>query len=518
MVVLKAKRDVKTSFGAVTLQLQLLLNLKAILKPKGLIILVIKGNFKGMKLIPVVLSGGSGTRLWPMSRMQYPKQFCKLLNKSLQTLTLERLKSYQPSLIVTSENLKVLTQKEISENNFAVSHVIYEPEGKNTAVAIAVACRYLELHGQQDQVVGVFSSDALISNTTAFHAAVEVAVQSALENKVVVLGIRPERVETGFGYIQISNEVQLNKASAVLKFHEKPDFKTAENFVRDGHFFWNAGIFIFKVSQMLKHFQQHYPQIWKLVATLDKDLKNLKQIYAEAPNVSIDVAIIEKLQSENLTCVPCDIGWSDLGSWDVLEQIESKAKSSVASAENQLSDINQVPFQVHANGNTVFSSEKKVYGLVGVDDLIVVDTEDALLICKKGQSQKVKDLVEVMKVESPEVLKSHNFEVRPWGQFEILKEQDYYKSKVIKVNPGQKLSYQSHQHRSEHWVIVKGQATVVLDDKNHDLVQGQHIFIPAGSKHRIINNSKQTVEFIEVQVGVSFEETDIVRYQDDYGR
>lgn len=469
-----------------------------------------------MKLIPVVLSGGSGTRLWPVSRTQYPKQFCSLFDRSLQTLTLTRLQKYEPPLLVTSEKLSTLTQKEIVENNFQVNKVIYEPEGKNTAAAIAVACRYLELQGLHDQVVGVFSSDALITNQQAFHDAVAVAVESAKQNKVVVLGIHPERIETGFGYIQVDKNSRLNEACAVLKFHEKPNFETAKKFVQDGSYFWNAGIFIFKVSEMIKHFQEHQAKMWSEVVKLSRDMVDLKQIYSAIQSISIDVAIIEKLKTSDLSCVPCDIGWSDLGSWDVLEQIDSEVGGSVDS--QPLSQLSQKPFQVAATGNFIFSNEKKVYGLVGVDDLMVVDTEDALLICKKGQSQKVKELVDQIKAKLPDAVEKHNFEVRPWGRFEILKEEEHYKSKVIKVEPGQKLSYQSHKHRSEHWVIVKGSATVVLNDKEHDLKQGEHIFIPNGAKHRIINKSKEVVEFIEVQVGESFSESDIVRYQDDYGR
>ncbi|MBC7466687.1 MAG: mannose-1-phosphate guanylyltransferase/mannose-6-phosphate isomerase [Bdellovibrio sp.] len=457
-----------------------------------------------MKLIPIVLSGGSGTRLWPMSRTLFPKQFAPLLEKSLQTLTLERLQNYEPSLIVTSEKLSTLTQKQIADDRSLVNKVIYEPEGKNTAAAIAVACRFLQLQGLENEVVGVFSSDALITNEKAFHIAIAKAYEAAAKNKIVILGIRPERIETGFGYIQTDKNSQLNIAGPVLKFHEKPNYETAEKFVQDGHYFWNAGIFIFKVSEMIKHFQALQPEMWSVISKLNSQLDNFKPIYAAVKSISIDFAIIEKLNSDRLSCVPCDIGWSDLGSWDVLEQMRQ--------------DPEIKPYEVSAIGNSVFSDQKKAIGFVGVDNLIVVDTEDALLICQKGQSQKVKDLVELVKEKNPETVATRSFEIRPWGQFEVLKEEPYYKAKIIKVDAGQKNSYQSHQHRSEHWVVVKGEATVVLNDQDHHLKAGQHIFIPAGAKHRVINNSKSVVEFVEVQVGVSFSEKDIVRYQDDYGR
>jgi mannose-1-phosphate guanylyltransferase/mannose-6-phosphate isomerase len=309
-----------------------------------------------MNLIPIVLSGGSGTRLWPMSRTTYPKQFCNLLNESLQTLTLKRLKDYEPSVIITSDKLATLTQTEISENKFSVEKIIFEPAAKNTAAAIAVACRYLELKGLVNEVVGVFSSDALVLNEPAFHEAVKVARAAALKNKIAILGIRPDRVETGFGYIQVASDALLNAASSVLKFHEKPTFEVAEKFIQSGNYFWNAGIFIFKVGEMIQLFKTHRPDIWNLVQTYDGTESKLKEIYSDLKSISIDFAIIEKLNSENLICVPCDIGWSDLGSWDVMDQISSKNVSG-----SGIRPTNFVkPFEVNGSGNSVFAGEKKM--------------------------------------------------------------------------------------------------------------------------------------------------------------
>lgn len=233
----------------------------------------------------------------------------------------------------------------------------------------------------------------------------------------------------------------------------------------------------------------------------------MNAVYKDIKNISVDYAILEKLTSPELMCVTCDIGWSDLGSWDSLMEIREEVQNK------GLQNV-----QVSSRNNSVFPLENKSYSFVGVDDLIVVDTADALLVCKKNESQKVKDVVDRLKVVSPQITEEHVFENRPWGKFEILKDQDYYKSKVIRVDAGQKISYQSHAKRSEHWIIVKGEAVVLLDDKEVPLKTGQHIFIPQGAKHRIINNSKAAVEFIEVQVGSYFGEDDIVRYQDDYGR
>lgn len=465
-----------------------------------------------MKFIPVILSGGSGTRLWPISRTKYPKQFCELLDKPLQTLTIERLQKYGSGLLVTSEKLKDMTEKDIIQNNLKIEKVLYEPVGKNTAAAVALSCKYLEQTGRAEEIVGVFSSDALILKTQEFDQALMAAVQSAAQDFVVTLGIQPRGPETGFGYIQVKERaLNTQKATQVLKFHEKPTLEKAQSFVNDGHYFWNAGIFIFKVSKMIAYFKQHEPDIWNLIAELNGDLSNIEEIYSRIKNISLDYAIIEKLSADQLRCVPCDIGWSDVGSWDALVEVTE----GLPFGENSLK---KQPVQISSKANSVFSKQKKKYSVIGCDDLIVVDTADALMICKKGESQKVKDLVDTLKVSGDKIISEHVFENRPWGRFEVLRDESYYKSKIIRVEANQKISYQSHAKRSEHWVIVKGEAVVILNDKEHLLKQGEHIFIPQGTKHRIINRTNSIVEFIEVQVGSYFGEDDIVRYQDDYGR
>lgn len=461
-----------------------------------------------MNLLPVIMSGGSGTRLWPVSRSKFPKQFCELLDKPLHTMTLNRLKKYGKNIVVTNIKFQDLTESDIRKNNFNVEKVLYEPTPRNTAAAIGLVCKYLQFQNKLDQVVGVFSSDNLILDEKAFHEALDVATKTANSGSVVVLGIKPSRPETGFGYIQVQNRaVGTKQATEVLKFHEKPSANKANEFLNAGTYFWNAGIFIFRVENMIQHFKRLEPEIWSHLENLKPDLSNLNEVYKDIKNISIDYAILEKLTSPELMCVTCDIGWSDLGSWDSLmdirEGVQNKGQQNV---------------QVSSKNNSVFPLENKTYSFVGVDDLMVIDTRDALLVCKKEESQKVKDVVDRLKVTNPELTEAHVFENRPWGKFEILKDQDYYKSKIIRVDAGQKISYQSHAKRSEHWIIVKGEAVVVLNDQEVPLKTGQHIFIPQGAKHRIINNSAAAVEFIEVQVGSYFGEDDIVRYQDDYGR
>lgn len=465
-----------------------------------------------MKFIPIILSGGSGTRLWPVSRTNYPKQFCELLDKPLQTLTIERLQKFGKGFLVTSERLKDMTEKDIIQNNLKIEKVLYEPTGKNTTAAVALACKYLELTNRSNEVVGVFSSDALIGKEREFDQALMAAVQSAADNFVVTLGIKPRNPEIGFGYIQVRERaINTQKATEVLRFHEKPSLEKAQAFVSDGHYFWNAGIFIFKVSKMIDLFRQHEPEVWNLISDLKPDLSNIADIYVRMKNISLDYAIIEKLSSEELRCVPCDIGWSDVGSWDALVEVTEGMPFSPKGLKKQ-------PVQIAAKSNAVFSKQDKRYSVIGCDDLIVVDTADALLVCKKGESQKVKNLVDTLKISDEKIISEHVFENRPWGQFEILHDEPYFKSKIIRVEAGQKISYQSHAKRSEHWVIVKGEAVVILNDKECFLKQGEHIFIPQGAKHRILNRSNTMVEFIEVQVGSYFGEDDIVRYQDDYGR
>lgn len=462
-----------------------------------------------MNLLPVIMSGGSGTRLWPVSRSKFPKQFCELLDKPLHTLTLNRLKKYGENLIVTNIKFQDLTEADVRKNGFNVKKVLYEPTPRNTAAAIGLVCKYLEFENKLDQVVGVFSSDNLILDEKAFHEALDVASKTAASTgAVVVLGIKPDRPETGFGYIQVQNRaIGTQKATEVLKFHEKPSSSKANEFLNAGTYFWNAGIFIFRVKNMIEHFKKLEPEIWTHLEALKPDLSNLNDVYKDIKNISIDYAILEKLTSPELMCVTCDIGWSDLGSWDSLMDIREGLKTH--GPQN---------IQVASKNNSVHALENKTYSFVGVDDLMVVDTVDALLVCKKNESQKVKDVVDRLKVTNPQLTEEHVFENRPWGKFEILKDQDYYKSKVIRVDAGQKISYQSHAKRAEHWIIVKGEAVVILNDKEVPLKAGEHVFIPQGAKHRIINRSQAPVEFIEVQVGTYFGEDDIVRYSDDYGR
>lgn len=457
-------------------------------------------------MIPVILSGGSGTRLWPVSRQQMPKQFCEIFDKPLQTLTLQRSLRLGTPWIVTSKALQTLTELNLKDNKAESVRTVYEPVGKNTAPAIAVLCQLLLAQNKVNEVVAIFPSDHLITKEAAFLDVVKFAETVAQENKVVTLGITPSYPETGYGYIQTKAvSVKDNgslKAYSVVKFHEKPSLDKAKEFLSQGSFSWNAGIFVFKVSHMASLFAKHQPEMWSLVSTLKADASNLEEIYSKVVSISIDYAIMEKLGGDELTCIPAEFGWSDVGSWD-----------AVASLQDGHEILN-----VKGQDNFVFGDNKKHYSMIGMDDVIVIDTADAMMLVKKGMSQDVRHVVEALTQQKSKLVKEHIFEYRPWGYFEILKDTDFFKSKVIRVNPHAQLSYQSHAKREEHWTITRGAGEVVLNDQIIPVKAGTHIHIPLGAKHRMRNNTDEMLEFVEVQLGTYFGEDDIVRYQDDYKR
>jgi mannose-1-phosphate guanylyltransferase/mannose-6-phosphate isomerase len=462
-------------------------------------------------MIPVILSGGSGTRLWPVSRTKYPKQFSDLFEESLQVSTLKRLARFGEPWIVTAQNLRDFTEKKALEAGFKKLKVIYEPMGKNTAPAIALLCKAMEFEGKTNEIIGIFPADHLISKEDVFNQALELAEAAARENKIVTLGLKPTAPVTGYGYIQTEKQPYTYKKSvssySVLKFHEKPSLETAKDFLKDGSFYWNAGIFIFPVKLMIEQLEKFQPQIWDQLSGLKKDFSNLKEVYSSMPSISIDYAIMEKLSKNELLCVPCSPGWSDVGSWDAVAEVYEKSGRSRGN-----------PIEVNSKNNFVLPKKDKRYAFVGLDDVIVIDTEDALLIAKKGQTENVKMVVDRLKAEKSKVAEEHTFEERPWGRFEILRDQNHFKSKVIQINPHQQISYQSHDKREEHWVITKGSGEVILDDQVIPVKGGTYVKIPLKAKHRIRNTGDVPLEFIEVQLGSYFGEDDIVRYQDDYKR
>lgn len=458
-----------------------------------------------MNFIPAILSGGSGTRLWPLSRTQFPKQFCEIFEESLFQKTVKRLLPLGSPWVVTNVKMRVLTERALQEAGVPATQALFEPRAANTAPAIALLCRIFETKNQVDSIVGIFPSDHLIQNEQTFQNAIRLGIECAQKGQVVTLGIQPTYPATGYGYIEVGTGSFLKssglEALPTRGFREKPAEQTAKEFLAAGHFYWNGGMFIFQVSTMIRHLKALMPDLWAIMSELRPDLSNLNEVYDRCPSQSIDYGVMEKLKEQ--VCIPCDLGWNDVGSWAEIAKLRESTEK----------------IEVDASSNFALSSTGRLVSFVGTQDLVVIDTADAVLIADKNSTQKVKQVVDTLNEHHDKRAQEHPFEFRPWGRFEVLRDTADFKSKVIHVNPGQQLSYQSHAKRAEHWVIIKGHPEVVLNDVVHALKPGESIYIPQGAKHRIRNpHASESVEFVEVQVGTYFGEDDIVRYQDDYKR
>lgn len=466
-------------------------------------------------MIPFVLSGGSGTRLWPVSRASYPKQFCELFDGSLLAGTLRRLRPLSdpgegPAVIGSAAN-EALTRRVLRELDLGVGRSVFEPIPRNTAPAVALLCHRMLQEDRGDDVAGAFHADHLIEDEETFRRAVRLAERCARRDQVATLSIRPSGPDTGYGYIESTSETFTEesdppagaeplRAVGVRGFREKPDAETARAYVDAGRFFWNAGMFLFRIAVLAGHFERLMPELWERIRTIRRDLGNLREVYEGIAAESLDYGIMEHLEEQ--VTVPCDPGWSDVGSWDEVARLRPSGEA----------------IEVASGRSFVFPHGDRVYALVGVEDLLVVDTADALLVARRGGSQEVREVVRRLRESGRREADEHVFEVRPWGRFEVLRDEEDFKSKVIRVDPGQRLSYQSHRHRAEHWVVVRGRPEVVLDDRVLSLAPGEHVFIPQGARHRISNPGEEPVVFVEVQVGTYFGEDDIERYQDDYDR
>ena len=465
-------------------------------------------------MTPVILSGGSGTRLWPVSRESYPKQFCEFFDRSFLLNTWERVKPIGDPMVVTLSDMGALTHQTLKNAGLTKEKLVLEPMAKNTAAAVALSCVVLERAGKIDEVAGVFPADHLIENEEAFVQSVKLAEQAAQKGFLVTLGITPRYPSTGFGYIECSNDIVAegpNNISAVKvdSFREKPNLETAREYVESGRYAWNAGMFIFKVSDMIELFKKHLPDSWDRLQRIEPDFSNVKHVYANLESISIDHAIAEKVK--NLACIPADMGWSDVGSWDEISRLSEEAEGLTIDSKAQV-------FRENSTSSFVYSQSNKAVGLIDVEDLIIVDTADALLVTKKGKSEDVRDIVKSIREAGLPMAMEHPFENRPWGKFEVLKDDPEFKLKKITVEPGEKLSYQSHEKRDETWVLIKGKAEFTLDDEVRELKKGDVVVIPRQSKHRIGNIGQEPMVFVEVQTGDYFGEDDIKRYQDDYQR
>lgn len=472
---------------------------------------------KTTPLIPVILSGGAGSRLWPVSRDLHPKPFIRLLDGQslLQKAFLRGAHLPGVTDIVTVTNREQLFKtkdeyREVNKRGTRVSFLL-EPFGRNTAAAVAAASIYVQTRYGENANLLVLPADHLISDWQAFAAAVATAQDLACEGKLVTFGIKPNAPETGYGYIEAEGH-------RVLRFVEKPSAEKAQEYLESGRYYWNSGMFCFSAATMLREMDQHCPDILQavthcMVQCLPAEGESCSQIeldaelFSRVPENSIDCAVMEK--SAQVAVVPCDIGWSDVGSWSALSNLVAPdAQGNRIEGEALLHDVT----------NTYIRAGDRLVGAVGVENLIIVDTPDALLVADRRRAQDVKHLYVQLKAQGHEAHRLHRTVHRPWGTYTVLEEGSRYKIKRIVVKPGASLSLQMHHHRSEHWIVVSGVAKVVSGETEKLVATNESTYIPAGHCHRVSNPGKIDLVMIEVQSGEYLGEDDIVRFEDDYGR
>ena len=464
----------------------------------------------GLTMHPVILSGGSGSRLWPSSRASLPKQFIEF--KEGATLfgdTLKRVDARQDTqfTIVSNKAHNFLCRREISKLGIGASYIL-EEVGRNTAPAILMSA----LSVAEDDTLVIMPADHWIEDSSAFNKIIHTATKVASsEDCWVTFGIKPTDPQTGYGYIKASGG---GAKRAVESFTEKPDLKTTEGYLAEGNYYWNSGIFVVKASRCIESFKQHQPELYEAAKecwdnrAINGDEITLRKAYLEKiPSISVDYAILEK--EANIAMVPFEGEWSDVGSWDSLSKLIEADKSHGPLSDNAV--------QIDTK-NTFIHSSARTIAAVGVEDLIIVDDDNATLVVQKGKSEKVKDALEMLKGLNLPAASEHSFEYRPWGMFENLLDSAICKVKRLTVNPGHHLSLQYHHKRSEHWVVVQGRATVQLEDETLYLEPGQSIDIPLGAQHALGNDTDEDVIVIEVQMGSYFGEDDIVRVSDPYNR
>lgn len=458
-----------------------------------------------MKII--ILAGGSGTRLWPLSRSHFPKQFIKFHGKpkSLFQETFERSLMLAPPediYVVTNEKYKFLVMGAVEELGcrYGEDHILVEPSAKNTLPAICAGVS--EIIQRSHDTVVVFPSDHIIEDGKAFTDLIRVS-EPLSANTLITFGIKPNHPHTGYGYIAPGTPYE--NGYIVKAFKEKPDHATACAYIRDGYL-WNSGIFMFQTEVFMQEVARLAPEIYQAFA----EGGSLSECFSRIGHpISIDYGIMEK--SKRISVVPVAIGWNDMGSFDAFYDIFSKdADGNIATEET---------IAINATDNLIYAEPGKLVAAIGVDDLIVIDSRDALLICKKDQSQKVKEVVDSLKSRGDQRTEYHMEDYRPWGHYRILEEEkNSFKIKRITVHQGKRLSYQLHHHRSEHWVVVRGMAKVTIDEEVTFVHAGESIFMKPGQRHRLENPGKIPLEIIEVQMGEYLEEDDIVRFDDEYGR
>ena len=472
------------------------------------------------ELIPVILSGGLGSRLWPLSRSSYPKQYINLdenNNYSLiqnTYLRLKGIKNLSNPIIISTEEQRFIVAEQMREINVKPKTILLEPIGRNTAPAIALAS-LKALEHNNDPFLIILSSDHKIDNLEGFHKVIEDGVIKANEGRIVTFGIIPNSPETGYGYIESYEEISANKPSSrIKKFVEKPNIELAKNFIQNKNYLWNSGIFLCRASVILGELEKLEPEIVKICkeslkkGVLDLDFFRVnKEIFKKCPNIPIDIAVMEKT---NLgTVLNLNVGWDDIGNW------KSVWKNS---KQDEFGNSSKGKIILKDSKNCYLRSEERL--VVGIDlkDLIVVETNDAVLISQKDSTQKVKQIVSELNHRNFAEGKENKKNFRPWGNFTNIEKGVLWQVKKLEINPKSSISLQMHHHRSEHWIIVSGIAKVEIDDKIFLLKKNESIFVPLGSKHRLSNPDESPLVLIEVQIGTYLGEDDIVRFEDNYGR
>lgn len=466
-------------------------------------------------ITPIIMAGGSGTRLWPASRKFLPKQFLDLISdSSMLQDTFARLGGLEcdRAIVITNEDQRFLAAEQIRQKGYA-AEIILEPLGRNTAPAIALAA-IRALQTTPDAILMVLASDHVIQNVGAFHQCVTIAQPLAESGELVTFGIVPTEASTGYGYIRKSAEtVDFSGSCKVAQFVEKPNLETAQSYLDSGDYLWNSGMFMFRADRYLEELKAHRPDIADACAKAAKfegDLDFLRveaDIFNRCPEDSIDYAVMEK--TDRAVVVPMDAGWSDVGSWSSLWDVLDKDANGNVSHGRTL--LNQTK-------NSLVFGDERLIATLGVEDLIVVNTKDALLVAHKDAIQDVKQIVKQVEKDGGSEHEFHRVVYRPWGHYDSVDEGDRFKVKRITVKPGEKLSVQMHHHRAEHWVVVTGTAMVTKDDETVMLRENESIYLPIGCVHALENPGKTPLELIEVQVGGYLGEDDIVRFEDRYGR
>lgn len=470
-------------------------------------------------IVPVILSGGMGTRLWPLSRGNRPKQFLNLASESHSLIQQTALRvsdrtRFAAPVVVCNQEHRFLVAEKLREAGISDASILLEPCARNTAPAIALAAHFIRKQ-YDDATMLVLPSDHVIADTDAFREAVGKAERAAAQGFLVTFGITPTAPETGYGYIQSGEALIEDESYRIARFVEKPDAATAEKYLASGGYAWNSGMFFFDTQQFLHELEEHRPDIAhamdsaaRLFEVSFDFIRVHKEKFAEVPSESVDYAVME--HTRHAAVVPVECGWTDVGSWDALWAIKDKdADGNVLLGEADLLDVQDC--YIACNDGVRVAA-------LGVKDLAIVSTKDCILVADKSRAQDVKALVEQVRAKNPELVEQYRQVYRPWGHYDSIDNGTRHQVKRIVVNPGAKLSLQMHYHRAEHWIVVSGTAIVTCGNKEEILTENQSIYIPCGTTHRLENAGRIPLELIEVQSGSYLGEDDIVRFEDNYGR